>query len=272
MLHFLKREPMSSWQILGKAIEFILRNIFWISLLGFLISIPKQIIFRSPALFKFFFLENSLIYGCSAIFYYIFLFMPVLCGMVIILMSAHYWKQKMVWLQVFKIIVQKMVPIFIFQLFSCFLIIPLFCIQVLLGYFNWLIGYSVSLILGLNLLCALSCVIPCIMLEDLGPLEACKRSCQLTKKNRFRIFCFIVFCVLVSIISTWILEEVMALGMRLNDSSKIIFQKIFLFSFPHLDSLLFVPFISLWPAVATLLYYDLLVRKGVTGSVNLQIS
>lgn len=217
--------------ILDKSINFIVRNITWITLLGFIISLPEFLFkhafkdlpshFLTPYIFKFVhFLATSLI-------------TPLLAGMITLMLSGQMCGKNIPATEACKKSFKKILPMIGLG----------FMISIAM-----LLGFICLIIPGFIVLAATACAVPAMMLENLKPMKAFDRSWELTKGNRLRLLGY--FAINFVVISIF--------GMVQGNFDIYITHNIYLELFFQLIT---GPCNALWPALATLLFYDLRIRK-----------
>lgn len=235
MSELINKDPMTVGKILDKAVNFIFRNILWIALIGFLILLPGLLWnqwmssedsnnqFARLARLKYNLILQLISWVLS----------PLLAGTVTILLGEHFCGRKIPWYQGFGKSIKKWFPLVLLLLVVGTLVV---------------LGSFLFIIPGIMVMCATACAIPAMMLEDLSPIKAFKRSCGLTKNSRFRIFGYFIFCLIPPIvggIAALILET-----MPMDPLYKV-----------GITALVLAPTQALWPAISTLLFYDLRIRK-----------
>jgi len=131
-------------------------------------------------------------------------------------------------------------------------LIPLILLNLAIGLMVFF-GFFLLVIPGIIIAFATTCAIPAMMLEDLGPMEAWKRSWKLTKKNRFRIFglfCLSFLTIILVVISAMPISAVVG-------SNPF---ALYMVGVPLMMHLLLF-FQVLGPAITTFLFFDLRIRK-----------
>lgn len=228
-------EPLTLGKILDKSINFIFKNILWITLLGFSIEFPQLIFSKwvgseyQSVINSLGSLQNRLM---SGLIYMILT--PFLAGTVTLLLGAQFSGNSMAWHQAFGKTLKKLFPLLLLQL------LVVICI---------VLGSILLVIPGIIVMCATACAIPAMMLENLGPSKAFDRSWELTKKSRLRIFGYFILSGLIMLITAGILTAIIAII-----PIPLIYQIGIL-------ALLTAPLHALWPAITTLLYADFRIRK-----------
>jgi hypothetical protein len=233
----LNHDPMTVGKILDRSFNFVFKNIIWITILGFLVALPElyyTILQTSeytlgspespPGTFeaaKF----KLISYSISM------LTAPFLTGTVTILLANHLCGGRIKWYHSLKKCITK--------------IAPLFLLEVLI-FLAMLLGFIVLFIPGLIVMSATACAVPAMLLEDLGPRKAFDRSWNLTKGNRLRIYGY-----------SFITGLMMAIPVG-EMASFLIADPLYTIG---IETLIGAPFKALWPAITTLLYYDLRFRK-----------
>jgi len=234
MSELINKDPMTVGKILDKSVNFIFRNILWITLIGFLISLPElsfnEWMPDANPEDTFVLLKYKLILRVIRM-----VITPFLAGTVTILLGEHFCGRKIAWYQGFGKSIKKWIPLVLLQL----------VIGIVVG-----LGSILLLIPGLIAMCATACAIPAMMLEDLRPMKAFDRSWGLTKKNRLRIFGYLFINMVTVAIASSVIPLAVTMGVALDPIYKV-----------GLSALIFAPFQALWPAIATLLFYDLRIRK-----------
>lgn len=223
--------PMSVGIILDKSINFILSNIVWIAALGFLISLP-ELIFKlsvehvsnegfTPYLFK------------LAEFVMSMLFTPVLAGMVTLMIAEHMCGRSLSSSEALAKTLKKLPRL-----------LGLSCITTIAT----LLGFLCLVIPGFIVVAAITCAVPALMLEDLRPMKAFDRSWALTKGSRCRMLGYLMINGLVLFV----------FGATKGLLENFVPNSIYLGLIVNLIS---APCLALWPAMDTLLFYDLRIRK-----------
>lgn len=222
---------MSVGVILDKSINFILNNIVWITALGFIISLP-ELIFKfsveyisydhfTPYLFK------------LAHFVTSSLFTPVLSGMVTMILGGQMCGKNISSTEAFAKIVKKLLP----------LIGLSFLISIASA-----LGFLCFLFPGFIVLAATACAFPAMILEDLKPMKAFDRSWTLTKGHRSRMLGYLM----INVLALSLFGMTQALFANYISNSTYV---------GLIVNLISAPCTALWPAIATLLFYDLRIRK-----------
>lgn len=230
MSELIENDPMTVRKILSKSVSFIFKNILWIVFIGFLISL-------SELSFDDLFFPSGLYEIIKyKIFEHLFgiVFNSLLAGMVTVLLAEHFWGRKMAWYLGLKKSLIKWGPLIILQL----------VIQIMT-----LVGGMLLVVPGIIIGCASACAVPAMMIEDLMLVESIERSWNLTKNNRIRIFGYLLLNLIISGIVVAITQSTIEF-ILINPIYQI-----------GVMALIFSPFQALWPAIATLLFFDLRSRK-----------
>lgn len=239
MSEIIENGPMTVGKIFDKAVDFIFKNIVWITLIGLLVALPEFIFeeWLVP--------EESVPFGMVkhklALRLISMILSPLFGGMVAVLLAEQFFGRKMAWYVGF---MQSFKKWYSLIFLTIFIIIAAS------------LGTLLLIIPGIIVLCATTCAIPAMMLENLGPMKAFDRSWNLTKKNRSRIFGYLMLSGIINIIAFGILSGII-LVVPLDPLYKI-----------GLSALIVAPLHALGPAIATLLFLDLRIRKEAMDLEN----
>lgn len=224
---------MSLRKIIDKSVNFILKNILWITLLGSIISLPGIFLeLRAPSAEpsnSFVTLKYALILRLISL-----ILTPLLAGTVTILLGEQFLGRSLPWYRGFQKSLKRWIPFILLQL----------VVGAVVG-----LGSILLIIPGIIAMCATTCAIPAMMLEDLDPMKAFHRSWDLTKNHRLRIFRFSCLPVLATALASGIL-----LAITTSIPMDPLYKDV-------LSVIIHAPFQALWPAIATLLFFDLRIRK-----------
>lgn len=236
------KDPMTIGKILDRSIQFIFKNILWITLIGFIISFPSFAFeeWMSP-------LEpsNQLeMIKYKIIFYLISVLLgPILAGTVTLLIGEQFCGRKMALSVAIKKSLKKWIQLVLLHLI----------VLIVMG-----LGFFLLIIPGIIALCATACAVPAMMLENLDPMEAFERSWKLTKSNRLRIFGYLILTGLIVAIGQAITGMLVGFGSLIYEAISLDHLSIYTIG---MMAILMAPLIALGPAIATLLFFDLRIRK-----------
>ena len=233
MSELIDKSPMNIGKILDKSINFIFKNILWITLIGFIMSFL-------PLSFEMWIstaesMNQSVVSILNIIVGLLITSVGILfAGMVTILLGEHFCGRKITWYQGFKKSIKKWIHLILLNIVITIAI---------------MLGFILLIIPGIIVMCATICAIPAMMLEDLRPIKAFRRSWDLTKKNRFRILGYVIlYCVVLIIIN--LIPALITMTVPIDPIYQI-----------GISALILPPFYVLSSAIATLLFFDLRIRK-----------
>lgn len=227
------KNPMKLGNILDISINFFFKNILWITLLGIMTYL--HYFFTSSLSEE---LNSSNFY--ETIWYRIaaivvsFLLAPIVAATVSLNVADHYFERKRPWYQA------------LIKSFNRF--IPLLLLQLLKGLIIF-IGGICFIIPGIIATYALSVSVPAMMIEDLEVTDSIRRSFDLTKGHRWRIFGYYLF---YSLIITMVSAPLTLLWLIVP--VPVLYSNI-------IDTVIFASLGSLITIICTLLYFDLRIRK-----------
>lgn len=225
--------PISVWEIIKKSTAYISKNMLWIIPTGVVISlldyaVALWVLTGEPSSsieslkLK---LTSKLVEFCTT---------PLLAGTITVLLSKQILGDKTSWYQGLQKSAKKWVPLVLLQLMM----------GIAIG------AASLAFVIpGIIVMCATSCALPAMMIEDLSPSNAFSRSWDLTKSNRFKIFIISCFSGLSIVLAT-----ICILAVTIKTPLTPFYQ----FS---LFAILFAPFQALWPTITTLFFLELRSRE-----------
>jgi len=224
MVEVINKVPMTVGEILGKSIKFAFKNVPWIIPVCFL---DYLLVFSLAQL------VGNDISNAMSFFLFNSCFFP---GMIAAVLGERFCGCNITWYQGVKKSMKKLIPLILLNLAIALMLFA---------------GVLMLLIPGIIVMCATACAVPVMMLEDLRPMEACERSWNLTEKNRFRIFALFCLSLLTILVGTLLSLIVIA---KVSGSNPL-----YMFGF---IGLILMPFCQLLgPAINTLLFFDLRIRK-----------
>lgn len=224
---------MKIGKILDISLSFIFKNILWITLLGVLISLQNFFLPELSAEVDPDNIYSPLMYKLAA-GGVSFLLLPILAGTVTLALADHYFERKSPWYQAFFKCLKRFIPLVLLQLLA----------GLIVG-----LGGICFVIPGFIALCGLAVSIPALMIEDLKVTDAISRSFMLTKGHRWRILGYFFLCQITVIIFSLLLTFG---GMKIN---------IPLTNVVMINTVILAPLNALFPAICTLLYFDIRFRK-----------
>lgn len=234
MSELTNNDPMPLGKIIDESANFIFKNILWITFIGFIISLLRLSFewwMPSTELSSLFgILKHTLTFNLIDM-----ILPPFLAGTVTILLGEQLLGRNIPWYQGVQKSIKKWIPLVLLQLL----------VDIVAG-----VGTILLIIPGIIAMCATACVIPAMMLEDLGPMKAFERSWNLTKNNRFRIFGYSCLVAMLTIVFVGGIPLVVTMGIPMDPIYKV-----------GLSTIILAPLQALWPAMATLLFFDLRTRK-----------
>lgn len=219
--------PLSEGKILDKSVTFVFQNLALTTLVGLLIYLP-QFIFETWV----FYTKSNDSYGIikyKLIMIFINAFiMPFLAGLIAILLNEQLCGRKTTLSLTIKKCIGKWWSLILLSFFMNSVM---------------LLGFALFIIPGFIVMFATVCAIPAMMIEDLKPMKAFKRSWNLTQKNRLRIFGFFPLPIILGIMAGSISPKMV----------NYIYQ---------LCIFVIVPLQALWQAISAHLFFELRNRKN----------
>ncbi len=229
MTEIINKKPMTIGEIFKISFSFILKNLPWIVFLSLAINLPGLLSLLEEALYGQKSLSLSIVSFLSSL-----IFTPLFGGTVSILIGERFLGRQISFFQGLKKSFKKWISLILLALAIA-----------MAGFF----GILFFIIPGFIVACAVACATPAMMLEDLKPMAAFDRSWELTKKNRLRIFGYLVLEVLIFVSAVMLMVPFMLAGIM----NPLFFAAIVIFLMAGLQALT-------W-SVSTLLFIDLRNQK-----------
>lgn len=232
MSELIQKIPLSLWTMIRQSLDFVFKNIFWITLIGLMISLPELFLKwwtppTEPAIPSWGMLLSSFLIST--------ILSPFLLGTITTVFGEQLFGRHLSWNQGLQKSIKKFIP----------LVLLLLLLNLVIG-----LGFILLIIPGIIAMCATTCAIPAMMLENLGPIEALKRSWSLTKNNRFQIFALLCLATLTMIFISGIPLGIIMMGISMDNPL-----------YDVLSTIILTPVQALFPAIATLLFFNLRMNK-----------
>lgn len=250
---------MSISQIFKTSFTFIFKNYFWILLIGVALSLP--ILLAQEWLQTFLAASTSrkpesvqhvimVVASIIAFFILVLSLCQILPGTIAVRLGGSYFGKEVSWWEALKLSFKRFFHLALLTIMLCLLALsPVLLITPVMFISDIVFALAIlpAFFAMFFIATALALSIPALMLENLRPIQALKRSFHLTKKSRLRVLGYFLLMALIMFIIFF------PAGFITSSANNPIVDLIV--------NTIVIPFATLWPAVSTLLFIDLRNKK-----------